>query len=171
MEGFLAILDPMPLFPEDGAVVFYDGQPRDERGRFTFGKRIDIARTKGITGKISMAEALKILESPLAVWASDGRKAIFDGRLVRKYRDGIGRKDGATPNRLLHLGRAVFAVRETNYGVVDLPDHIPPQRQYLHKIGKRKAIVVYVDADDHVRSFIYNSHKNADRFLENKRGR
>ena len=38
MEGFLAMMDPAPLFPEDGAVVFYDGQPRDENGRFTFGR-------------------------------------------------------------------------------------------------------------------------------------
>lgn len=55
---------------------------------------------------------------------------------------------------------------------VELPGHNPPQRQYLHKFGKRSAIVVYVEAESGaVRSLIYSSHKKADKFLKNKRGR
>ena len=34
----LIILDPQPIFPEDGAVAFWDGQPRTPNGRFTYGK-------------------------------------------------------------------------------------------------------------------------------------
>ena len=35
---YLIVMDPQPIFPEDAARAFWDGQPRKPDGRFTFGK-------------------------------------------------------------------------------------------------------------------------------------
>jgi len=168
-EGYLVFLDPMPLV--EYGMSFYDGQPRDDHGRFARGKRVVVAKTTGITGKVTLKEAESILSEPVIVTDKYGHNIIFHNGILEKYRDGVGRS-GKDEDRLKSLGRAILAVREHNSGIIDLTNHNPPQRQYLHKIEEMKSIVVYVETlSGYVRGFIYNSHKNADKFLEKKRGR
>ena len=167
---FLAFVEPAPLFP-DWEARLYDGQPRLKDGRFTYGKRAEVASSVGMAAQISIQDAEKALETPSVHSDACGRRVAFTGDLVRKYRDGVGRK-GVDPARLRSLGRAVLAVRHPDTEVIELPHHNPPQRQYLYKFGGRGAIVVYVEVQDgKVRGFIYGSKRNADKFLAKKRGR
>ena len=168
---WLLVLDPQPIFQKSVWRAFWDGQPRTSDGRFTYGKRTAVAASTGITGKVTVKEAVKMLSHPFLASDPRGRKIIFDSFLIGKYRDGQGRKS-KDEDRLRSLGMAVLAVQKMNGGMVRLEKHNPPQVQYLHKFGLKKAIVVYVEENTgRVRGFIYSSHKNADRFLDKKRGR
>lgn len=91
MEGFLAMLDPAPLFPEDGLSEFYDGQPRDERGRFTFGR---------MAGQVIRCPAMKI---PQAFRTSDKYDDILS---MLKDRHSLEREWG-------HPGTGKFLVSNT----------------------------------------------------------
>ena len=77
---------------------------------------------------------------------AQGREVRFGDRLVGKYVAGLGRAS-TDADRLRSVGRAVLAVRTANAGVVELPGHRPGQRQYLHRLGAKGAIVVYVEAE------------------------
>ena len=92
---------------------------------------------------------------------AQGREVRFGDRLVGKYVAGLGRAS-TDVRRLRSVGRAVLAVRSANAGVVELPGHRPVQRQYLHRLGDRGAIVVYVEAETgQVRGFIYTTARAA----------
>ena len=65
-----------------------------------------------------------------------------------------------------------LAVRSANAGVVELLGHRPVQRQYLHRLGDKGAIVVYVEAETgQVRGFIYSTRGGDDAFIRKMRGR
>ena len=102
---------------------------------------------------------------------AQGREVRFGDRLVGKYVAGLGRAS-TDVRRLQSVGRAVLAVRSANAGVVEHPGHRPVQRQYLHRLGAKGAIVVYVEVETgQVRGFIYSSHGAADAFIKKMRGR
>lgn len=170
-EGYIVILDPIPLFPNENGFPFYDGQPREDNGQFGKGRRLKVALSTGINGKITIKEAEIILEKNRTYSDSNGMKVVITSSILKKYRDGIGRASKEA-DRLRHLGKAILAIQSPESEILPLPNHHPPQRQYLHKFSKKGAIVVYVnDDDDTLRGFIYSSHIPSDRFLKNKRGR
>ncbi len=170
-EGYIVILDPIPLFPNENVFPFYDGQPREDNGQFREGKRLEVALTTGLNGKIIDKEAEIILSKERKYSDCKGRNVVMTSSILKKYRDGIGRAS-TDIKRLRHLGRVILAIQSPDSEIVPLPNHHPPQRQYLHKFSKKGAIVVYVnDDDDTLRGFIYSSHIPSDRFLKNKRGR
>lgn len=100
---------------------------------------------------------MKVLEHGLSVLASDGKRVLFDGRMVEKYRDGTTRRLGPDADRLRQLPRAVLTVREGNGGSVLHPHDHPPQLTFYHQFSENRGMVVFVDAETRVcRGFIYS---------------
>ena len=131
---------------------------------------------KGLEKTNSIASAKAALKQSFVVQASDKKSIHFNSSLYDKYKYGVGRSkdkpkvsldlssavnDVYTPNgkpdpgRLVHLGKAVTAVRKSNIGRFNLPKDSPPQIAYLHQFSKKKNMVVFVDAKTKVvRGFI-----------------
>ena len=79
----------------------------------------------------------------------------FNYSLHEKYVNGKNREDGASAERLMHLGKAVTAVKYANKGIYRLDGDNPPQLAYFHSFSKRKGIVVFIERDSKkVRGFI-----------------
>ena len=132
---------------------------------------MDVAATLGIPGVVTVPEAMTMLSRGILARDAQGREVRFGDRLVGKYVAGLGRAS-TDVRRLQSVGRAVLAVRSANAGVVELPGHRPVQRQYLHRLGDKGAIVVYVEAETgQVRGFIYSTRGGADAFIQKMRGR
>lgn len=104
--------------------------------------------------------AVKVLEHGLSVLASDGKRVLFDGRMVEKYRDGTTRRLGPDADRLKQLPRAVITIKEGSGGSVLHPHDHPPQLTFYHQFLANRGMVVFVDAETRAcRGFIYGKHR------------
>ncbi len=114
---------------------------------------------------VDLADAIAAVRHGFDVKTVNNTVCHFGEYLYKKYVLGE-RKDGATPNRLIHLARAVEAVKNASVSVTELSGTNPPQTRYVHRLEEKKAIVVFVEtATDNVRSFIY-TNKQLKAFLE-----
>lgn len=109
----------------------------------------------GTIGTVSRSAALNALKSGFSVKAKGGKIVRFTSAMNKKYMQGKGRKDGKSPERLYHLGKAVTAVKYANSGIYHLKKDNPPQTVYLHRTGENSGMVVFTDTKTrHVRGFI-----------------
>ena len=113
----------------------------------------------------SISDATAALRIGFDVKSANGTVCHFGESIYDKYVMGE-RKGGATPNRLINLPRAVEAIKKANVSVTELPNTNPPQTRYVHKLGEKQAIVVFVETETkNVRSMIY-TNKQINAFLK-----
>ena len=111
--------------------------------------------SKGTIHTISISSASNALQRSISVKPADNKKLHFNYKIHEKYVNGKGRKDGESEERMIHLGKAVTAVKYANKGIYHLKDDNPPQVVYFHSFSKRKSIVVFVEENTNVvRGFI-----------------
>ena len=119
---------------------------------------------KGGNFHAEISDAIAALRKGFDIKTANGTVCHFGEFLYDKYVLGE-RKEGADLIRLSSLPRAVEAVKNPNVSVSDLPKHNPPQTSYLHRLGEKQAIVVFVETETgNVRSFIYTK-KKIEKFL------
>ena len=110
-------------------------------------------------------DAIAALRMGFDIKTANGTVCHFGEFLYNKYVMGE-RREGAVPNRIINLPRAVEAVKIANVSVTELPNTNPPQTRYVHRLGEKQAIVVFVETEtNNVRSMIY-TNKQIKAFLK-----
>lgn len=120
----------------------------------------------GLSVTNSIASARNALKKGFVVKSHDNKLIRFNSNIYDKYKFGVSRgkapqvsldlsssvndiytpKGKPDPGRLIHLGKAVTAVKKANAGRFILKNDSPPQIAYLHQFSKRNNMVVFVDA-------------------------